>query len=29
VTSSGTPANPDGGEPKPRKGGWWQRKGFF
>ncbi len=29
VTSSGTPANPDGDEPKPRKGGWWQRKGFF
>ncbi|WP_332303487.1 Rne/Rng family ribonuclease [Rhizobium sp. GR12] len=29
VTSSGAPANPDGDEPKPRKGGWWQRKGFF
>ena len=29
VTSSGTTANPDGDEPKPRKGGWWQRKGFF
>lgn len=29
VTSSGSPANPDGDEPKPRKGGWWQRKGFF
>ncbi|CUX12531.1 Rne/Rng family ribonuclease [Agrobacterium genomosp. 13] len=29
VTSSGTTANPDGEEPKPRKGGWWQRKGFF
>ncbi|MGO4316990.1 Rne/Rng family ribonuclease [Agrobacterium tumefaciens] len=29
VTSSGTPASPDGDEPKPRKGGWWQRKGFF
>lgn len=27
VTSSGSPAsNPDGDEPKPRKGGWWQRK---
>lgn len=29
VTSSGAPANPDGDEPKPRKGGWWQRRGFF
>lgn len=30
VTSSGSPAsNPDGDESKPRKGGWWQRKGFF
>ncbi|AQS61979.1 Ribonuclease E [Rhizobium rhizogenes] len=29
VTSSGSSANPDGDEPKPRKGGWWQRKGFF
>ncbi|WLP54869.1 Rne/Rng family ribonuclease [Agrobacterium fabrum] len=30
VTSSGSPAsNSDGDEPKPRKGGWWQRKGFF
>ncbi|MCW0979617.1 Rne/Rng family ribonuclease [Agrobacterium sp. BT-220-3] len=29
VTSSGAPASPDGDEPKPRKGGWWQRKGFF
>ena len=27
VTSSSQ--NPDGDEPKPRKGGWWQRKGFF
>ena len=25
VTSSA----PEGDEPKPRKGGWWQRKGFF
>lgn len=25
VTSSGN----DGDEPKPRKGGWWQRRGFF
>ena len=29
VTSSGSPATPEGDEPKPRKGGWWQRKGFF
>lgn len=29
VTSSGKNDSPDGEEPKPRKGGWWQRKGFF
>lgn len=29
VTSSGSPATSEGDEPKPRKGGWWQRKGFF
>ncbi|MFS8121253.1 Rne/Rng family ribonuclease [Rhizobium sp. BR 250] len=29
VTSSGSPATPEGDEPKPRKGGWWQRRGFF
>ncbi|MGI8396013.1 Rne/Rng family ribonuclease [Agrobacterium deltaense] len=29
VTSSGSSAPADGDEPKPRKGGWWQRKGFF
>ncbi|MCZ4430554.1 ribonuclease E/G [Agrobacterium sp. SOY23] len=29
VTSSGSPAIPEGDEPKPRKGGWWQRRGFF
>ncbi|WP_107675489.1 ribonuclease E/G [Agrobacterium sp. LAD9] len=28
VVTSSSP-NPDGDEPKPRKGGWWQRKGFF
>ncbi|AYM05199.1 Rne/Rng family ribonuclease [Agrobacterium tumefaciens] len=28
VVISSSP-NPDGDEPKPRKGGWWQRKGFF
>nr|WP_280515701.1 hypothetical protein [Mesorhizobium sediminum] len=26
VVTSSTPAND---ETKPRKGGWWQRKGFF
>ncbi|MFK0204587.1 Rne/Rng family ribonuclease [Agrobacterium sp. NPDC090283] len=29
VTSSGSSTPADGDEPKPRKGGWWQRKGFF
>ncbi|WP_296100095.1 ribonuclease E/G [uncultured Agrobacterium sp.] len=29
VTSSGKSDSADGEEPKPRKGGWWQRKGFF
>ena len=29
VTSSGSSNPADGDEPKPRKGGWWQRKGFF
>ncbi|CUX31441.1 Rne/Rng family ribonuclease [Agrobacterium deltaense] len=29
VTSSGSSTPADGEEPKPRKGGWWQRKGFF
>jgi len=29
VTSSGKNDSTDGEEPKPRKGGWWQRKGFF
>ncbi|WHA39715.1 Rne/Rng family ribonuclease [Agrobacterium larrymoorei] len=29
VTSSGAGDTPEGEEPKPRKGGWWQRKGFF
>ncbi|WP_425647449.1 Rne/Rng family ribonuclease [Agrobacterium leguminum] len=29
VTSSGSSTPTDGDEPKPRKGGWWQRKGFF
>ncbi|NTJ42462.1 Rne/Rng family ribonuclease [Agrobacterium larrymoorei] len=29
VTSTGAGENPEGDEPKPRKGGWWQRKGFF
>ncbi|MFK3778367.1 Rne/Rng family ribonuclease [Agrobacterium sp. NPDC089420] len=29
VTSSGSSTTPEGDEPKPRKGGWWQRKGFF
>ncbi|WP_113260551.1 Rne/Rng family ribonuclease [Agrobacterium cavarae] len=29
VTSSAKNDSPDGEEPKPRKGGWWQRKGFF
>ncbi|KAJ32360.1 ribonuclease, partial [Agrobacterium tumefaciens] len=28
VVTSSSP-NPDGDEPKPRKGGWWQRRGFF
>ncbi|MEH0291021.1 ribonuclease E/G [Agrobacterium sp. CCNWLW71] len=28
VVTSSSP-HPDGDEPKPRKGGWWQRKGFF
>ncbi len=28
VVTSSSPT-PDGDEPKPRKGGWWQRKGFF
>ena len=29
VTSSGKNDSTDGEEPKPRRGGWWQRKGFF
>jgi ribonuclease E len=31
VTSSGAKPEetPDGDQPKPRKGGWWQKRGFF
>ena len=29
VVTSTASTDGDGDDPKPRKGGWWQRRGFF